>query len=121
MKYPRTPLKTSIIVAAAILLGAPVALAAGTSSKSGSHDVGAHFGNGGDGEPADTSLLKQCTMLSRQFDEAQAAHKMDKSYKEALTLSTDGKAMCRSIHNKQAAGVEYLHAAMKLIGIEADI
>jgi hypothetical protein len=121
MKDPRTPLKTSIIVAAAILLGVPVAPAAGTSSKSGGHDVTAHFGNGGDGEPADTSLLRQCAMLTRQFDQAKAAHNTDKSYKEALTLSTEGKAMCSSIGNKQAAGVEYLHSAMKLIGIKADI
>ena len=121
MKYPRTPLKTSIIVATAILLGAPVALAAGTSSKSENHHTSLPFGNGGDGEPADTNLLKQCAMLSRQFDQAEAAHKTDKSYKEALTLSTEGKAMCNSIGNKQAAGVEYLHSAMKVIGIKADI
>ena len=121
MKYPRTPLKTPIIVAAAIVLGAPVALAAGTSSKSESHHASVPFGNGGDGDPADTGLLKQCAMLSRQFDQAEAAHKTDKSYKEALTLSTEGKAMCSSIDDKQAAGVEYLHAAMKLIGIKADI
>ena len=72
------------------------------------------------GNPPTPALLRQCAMLSRQFDQAKAAHKTDKSYKEALTLSTEGKAMCSSIDNKQAAGVEYLHSAMKLIGIKAN-
>jgi hypothetical protein len=124
MRHPSTPVKTLMIVAAAILLGAPVSLAASTSSRSGSHHASApsdHPFGSGDGEPADTSLLHQCTMLSKQFDQAKAAHKTDKSYKEALTLSNEGKAMCRSVDNKQAAGVEYLHSAMKLIGIKANI
>ena len=118
MKYPRTPLKTLTIVAAAIVLGAPMSLAASTSAPS-PHP----FGNGG-GEPADPSLLHQCTMLSKQFDHAKAAHKTDKtdkSYQEALSLGTEGKAMCSGIGNKQAAGVEYLHSAMKLISIKANI
>ena len=115
MNYPRTPLKTLTIAAAAILLGAPVSLAASTSAPS------AHpFGNGG-GEPADPSLLHQCTMLSKQFDHAKAAHKTDKSYQEALSLGNEGKAICSGSGNKQAAGVEYLHSAMKLIGVKANI
>ena len=115
MKYPRTPLKTLIIAAAAILLGAPVALAA--SASSGSHHAGmssSPMGDGG-GELADASLMSQCTTLSKQFDQAQAAHKTDKNYKEALALGTEGKTLCRS-GNKQAAGVKYLHSAMKMIG-----
>src|SRR6185437_13959178 len=77
MKYPRTPLKTLIIAAAAILLGAPVALAA--SASSGSHHAGMSSSpmGGGGGELADASLMSQCTTLSKQFDQAQAAHKTD--------------------------------------------
>ena len=55
-------------------------------------------------------------MLSRQFDQAKAAHKTDKSYKEAPTVGDEGKTMCSSSANKQAAGVKYLHSAMKMIG-----
>jgi hypothetical protein len=108
MKYPRTPLKT-LIIAAAILLGAPVALAAGT------HNLG-----GGGADAANTTLSRQCTMLSKQFDKAEAAHKTDESYKKALAIGTEGETLCHT-GNKQAAGVEYLHSAMKLIGIKAKI
>ncbi len=113
-------MKTLIIAAAAILLGAPVALAA--AANSGSHRDAESSGRlgGSGGEPADTSLMHQCTMLSKQFDQAKAAHQTDQSYKDALALSTEGKILC-STANKQAAGVEDLHSAMKLIGIKANI
>jgi len=108
-------MKTLIVAAAAILLGAPVALAASTSSKSVAPNAKAESHR-----VLDTSLSSQCPMLSEQFDQVEAAHKTDKNYKEALALSTEGKALC-STHNKQAAGVEYLHSALKLIGIKANI
>jgi hypothetical protein len=110
MKYPRTPLKTLIIAAAAILLGAPAALAA-----AGTHNLG-----GGGADAANTTLSRQCTILSKQFDKAEAAHKTDQSYKKALAIGTEGETLCHT-GNKQAAGVEYLHSAMKLIGIKAKI
>jgi len=101
-------MKTLIIAAAVILLGAPVALAASTSSRPSNAKAGSHT-------VVDTSLTSQCTMLSKQFDQAKAVHKTDKSYEDALALGTEGKTLC-STGNKQAAGVKYLHSAMKMIG-----
>jgi len=106
-------MKTLIIAAAVILLGAPVALAASTSSRPSNAKAGSHT-------VVDTSLTSQCTMLSKQFDQAKAVHKTDKSYEDALALGTEGKTLC-STGNKQAAGVEYLHSAIRLIGIKATI
>jgi len=108
----------TLIIAAAAVLAAPAALAA--NSSSGTHQGPTIHQGGGGGEPTDTSLLRQCAMLSQQFDQAKAAHQADKSYNQALTLDTEGKTLCKS-GNKQAAGVQYLHSAMKLIGIKANI
>lgn len=110
-------MKTLMIAAAALLLGAPAALAA--SSSSGSHHDSMSSGQmgGGGGEPADNSLMSQCTALTRQFDQAEAAHKMNNN-KEAIALGTKGETLCRT-GNKQAAGVEDLHSAIKLIDNKA--
>ena len=103
-----------IAVAAATLLAAPVALAARPSShsepsgtKTESHTV------------VDASLSSACARLSQQFDQAEAAHKTDKNYTQALAISTEGKTFCSS--NKQAAGVQYLDSAIKMIGIQPNI
>lgn len=94
MKCPRTALK--MLTIAAILLGTPVALA----------DYGG---------PSEI-VMRQCATLSKQFDQAKAAHKTDKSYKEALTLDTQGKTLCSTSY-MEGAGVEHLRSALKLIGI----
>jgi len=95
MKFPRISPKT-LIVAAAALLGAPAALA-------------------GVDEP-NNAVMRECAVLTDQFDQAQAAHKADKNYKEAVSLSTEGKGLCNS-SSMQGAGVTHLRSAMKLIGI----
>ena len=96
MRFPRTPLK-SLIVASAVLLGAPAALA-------------------GVDEP-NNAVLRECTVLTSQFDQAQSAHKTEKNYTEAVSLSTEGKSLCNS-SNMQSAGVQHLRSAMKLIGVK---
>lgn len=97
MRYRGTSLKTPIIAAAGLLLGAPVALA----SYDGPSII----------------VMRQCTALSEQFDNAKAAHKTDKNYEKALSLGTKGKALCSDSGRAQGAGVEALQSAMKLLGI----
>ena len=97
MRYPGTPLKTLIVAAAGLLLGAPVALA------------------GYDG-PSNI-VMRQCIVLTEQFDKAKATHETDKNYKTALSLSAKGKALCSSSGTMQSAGVEDLQSAVKLLGI----
>ena len=97
MRYPETSLKTLIVAATGLLLGAPVALA------------------GYDG-PSNI-VMRQCTVLTEQFDKAKATHKTDKNYKEALSLSARGKALCSNSGTMQSAGVEDLQSAVKLLGI----
>jgi hypothetical protein len=104
--------KLIVAACAAILLGAPMALAAGTSSKVSNAKEGGHHVD-------DATLASQCTMLSQQFDRAEAAHKTDKNYTQALALDTEGSTLCSS--NKQAAGVAYLQSAVKMIGLKANI
>jgi hypothetical protein len=89
--------KLIIAASAAILLDAPMALAAGTSSKASNAKEGAH-------RVDDATLGSQCTALSEQFDQAGAAHKTDTNYAQARALDTEGSTLCSS--NKQAAGVE---------------
>ncbi|HEY1382948.1 MAG TPA: hypothetical protein VGF43_05005 [Dongiaceae bacterium] len=105
--------KLIVAACAALLLGAPMALAAGSSSKSAANaKEGGHHVD-------DATLASQCTALSQQFEQAQAAHKADKNYTQALALDTEGSTLCSS--NKQAAGVEYLQSAIKMIGLTANI
>jgi hypothetical protein len=104
--------KLIVAACAAILLGAPMALAAGTSSKTSNAKEGGHHVD-------DATLASQCTTLSQQFDQAEAAHKTDKNYTQALALDTEGSTLCSS--NKQAAGVTYLQSAVKMIGLKANI
>ena len=67
----------------------------------------------------DTSLSSECARLSQQFDQAETAHKTDKNYTQALAISTEGKTFGSS--NKQAAGIQYLGSAIKMIGIKPNI
>ena len=96
MTFRRTPLET-LIIAAAVLLGAPAALA-------------------GVDEP-NNAVMRQCTVLTDQFDQAQSAHKTDKNYKEAVSLDAEGKSLCSS-SGMEGAGVAHLRSAMKLIGVK---
>jgi len=100
--------KVIIAACAAILLSAPMALAAGASSKASNAKEGGHHVD-------DATLASQCTALSQQFEQAEATHKADKNYTQAQALDTEGSTLCST--NRQAAGVEYLQSAIKMIGI----
>jgi hypothetical protein len=100
-----------IATAAAFLLGAPLALAASTSTptmapnaKPTIHHVAA------------TNLSEQCTTLGQQFDKAEATHKNAKNYKEALGLRSEGKSLCTA--HKEADGVKKIESALTMIGVK---
>ena len=104
-------MKTLIVAtAAAVLLGAPLTQAAVTTThnapnaRAGSHTV------------LDTSLSSDCARLADQFDHAEAQHKADQNYQQAVALSVEGKTLCSG--NKGAAGIDYLTSAIKMIGME---
>jgi len=106
-------MKTLIVATSvALLLATPMALAASTSSTAGTSSTkpGVH-------RVATTTLSNQCTALGQRFDKAEAAHKNNSNYKEAVALDAEGKSLCST--SKQAAGVEYLHSAIKMIGVKA--
>ena len=101
--------KLIIATAAAVLLGAPLALAANTTSTTMP------------AQPAKTkvaasSLSQQCTSLGQQFDKVELKHKSDKNYKEALALRSEGKSLCTS--HKEADGVKKIESALTMIGVK---
>jgi len=104
-------MKTLIIAtAAALLLGAPLALAANTATtiapnaKPTAHKLAA------------ATLMEQCTSLGSQFDKVEAKHKSDKNYKEALALRNEGKTLCTA--HKEAEGIKKLESALTTIGVK---
>lgn len=100
-------MKTLIVAtAAAILLGAPLALAASTSHAK-KDDIVPVLG---------TALSEQCTALGQQFDAAKAMHKGDKTYKEALELRRAGNTLCMS--HKDADGIKKIESALDMIGVK---
>jgi hypothetical protein len=116
MSHPKeTPMKKLIIATtAALMLGAPLALAANTTTTTPSTTTAP-------AKPvkqrvAATSLSAQCTSLGSQFDKAEAKHKTDKDYKEALALRSEGKTLCTS--HKQTAGIKKIEDALTMLGLK---
>ena len=104
-------MKTLILAtAAAVLLGAPLTQAAATTThrapnaRANSHSV------------LDTSLSSDCARLADQFDHAEARHKADQNYRQAVALSVEGKTLCSG--SKGAAGIVDFTSAIKMIGME---
>src|SRR4030095_9888541 len=94
MSHPKeTPMKNIILAtAAAVILSAPLAFAANTTTTVAPAPKPRRF--------APASLSEQCTALGSQFDKAEATHKTNKNYKEALGLRSEGKSLC--IAHKEA-------------------
>jgi hypothetical protein len=103
------PMKKLILAtAAAIVLGAPRALAANTGSNLlPAKPTKTHV--------AASSLSERCIALGTQFDKAEATHKTDKNYKEALALRGEGKSLC--VAHKEAEGIKKIESALGMIGI----
>ena len=95
-----------LATAAAVILSAPLAFAANTTVAPAPKPL----------KTAAASLSEQCTSLGAQFDKAEATHKGDKNYKEALGLRSEGKSLCTA--HKEADGVKKIESALTLIGVK---
>ena len=99
---------TRLILAtvAAIMLGAPVALAASPSS---SPTAPARVTR------APLTKAEQCSELDAQFQKMQAAQtdKTAMSFLRAQALHREGARMCSS--NKQAAGAKYIRSGVRIL------
>lgn len=103
--------KLIIATAAAMLLGAPLALAANTTTNTSTAPKTQVV------KPlAAASLSEQCTSLGSQFDKAEATHKTDKNYKEALAMRSEGKSLCTA--HKETDGIKKLESALTMIGVK---
>lgn len=99
--------KLIIATTAALLLGAPLALAASnTSTVVPAKPV----------KTAAASLSTQCTSLGSQFDKAEAKHKSDKNYKDALALRSEGKTLCAA--HKETDGINKIESALTMLGLK---
>jgi len=104
--------KLIIATTAALLLGTPLALAATTATNS----VVPHAQTMTKPRLAASTLTEQCTSLGSQFDKAEAKHKSDKNYKEALALRSEGKSLCTA--HKEADGIKKIESALTMIGVK---
>ena len=98
-----------VATAAAMFLGAPLALAASTATTTTA--------------PAKTQkvhvaadLTQRCTDLGAQFDKAEATHKTNKHFKDALALRDEGKTLCNS--HKETDGIKKIESDLTMIGIK---
>jgi hypothetical protein len=101
--------KLIIASAAAILLGAPLALAANTTTTTPATPA----------KPAThlaATPMQQCHSLGVQFDKAEAKHKSDKNFKDALAMRNEGKSLC--ISHKETDGIKKIEDALSMIGVK---
>lgn len=96
-----------LATAAAVILSAPLAFAANTATVAPAPKPL---------KTAASSLSEQCTSLGAQFDKAEATHKGNKNYKEALGLRSEGKSLCTA--HKEADGVKKIESALTMIGVK---
>lgn len=104
--------KLIIATTAALLLGAPLALAANPTNNNGPSNTQTTVKQ----HVAATTLSEQCTTLGTQFDKAEAKHKADKNFKEALALRSEGKTLCTS--HKEADGIKKIESALTMIHVK---
>ena len=97
-----------LATAAAVILSAPLAFAANSNATLAPTPKPL--------KTATSTLSEQCTALGAQFDKAEAAHKSNKNYKEALGLRSEGKSLCTA--HKQADGIKKIESALSLIGVK---
>jgi hypothetical protein len=97
-----------LATAAAVILSAPLAFAANSTATSAPTLKPL--------KTAATTLSEQCTALGAQFDKAEATHKTNKNYKEALGMRSEGKSLCTA--HKQSDGIKKIESALTLIGVK---
>jgi hypothetical protein len=93
---------------AAVILSAPLAFAANTTTNVAPAPKPI--------KTAAASLSEQCTALGTQFDKAEATHKSNKNYKEALGMRSEGKSLCTA--HKESEGIKKIESALTLIGVK---
>jgi curli biogenesis system outer membrane secretion channel CsgG len=106
--------KTLIAATALMILGAPLAFAANSTTMTPLPNA----------KPAVTQTHKvaasspsaRCTALEQQFSKVESSHKSMPVYKDAVRLRDEGKNMCTT--NKATEGVSKLEQALKLIGVK---
>ena len=99
-------MKIILATAAAVILSAPLALAANATLAPAPKPL----------KTAASSLSEQCTALGTQFDKAEATHKGNKNYKEALGLRSEGKSLCTA--HKESDGIKKIESALTMIGVK---
>lgn len=107
--------KLIIATTAALLLGAPLALAANPTNNNAPSNTQTTVKQ----HVAATNLSGQCTTLGSQFDKAEAKHKTDKNFKEAMTLRSEGQSLCSS--HKEANGIKKIESALTMIGVKPKV
>ena len=100
--------KIVLATAAAVILSAPLAFAANTTTTVAPAPKPI--------KTAASSLSEQCTSLGAQFDKAEATHKTNKNYKEALGMRSEGKSLCTA--HKESEGIKKIESALTLIGVK---
>lgn len=105
--------KTLIAATALMFLGAPLAMAASSTTTplpnaapavTQTHKVAA------------STPSARCTALEQQFSKAESSHKSMKEYNDAVKLRDQGKNLCTA--NKQTDGINKLEQALKMIGVK---
>ncbi|MGH6892150.1 MAG: hypothetical protein ACREEP_07820 [Dongiaceae bacterium] len=109
-------MKTFIIAtAAALMLGAPLALAAGTTTTH--QNLSQHRL---ERQPVlATTLSERCVALGQQFDKVEPQHQSDKNFKQALALRSEGKSLCTA--HKEAKGIKKIESALSMIGVKPEV
>jgi hypothetical protein len=110
MSHPKeTPMKNIILAtAAAVILSAPLAFAANSTATLAPTPKPL--------KTAAATTTERCTALGAQFDKAEATHKANKNYKEALGMRSEGKSLCTA--HKEADGIKKIESALTLIGVK---
>ncbi|WP_119301445.1 hypothetical protein [Dongia deserti] len=105
--------KLIIATAAALVLGAPLALAADavTATPFPNKPIRTH-----QMYAAASTLPERCTALGAQFDKAEATHKTNKNYARALNLRNEAQSMCST--HQAGAGIKKIESALTMIGLK---
>jgi len=99
--------KLILVTAAAVALGAPLALADGTPGSAAASTKLTEI------RMAASNPMGRCATLEARFERASAMHKSGSDSREAAALHTEGETLCSS--HQPAAGVKYLASALKII------
>lgn len=105
--------KLIVATVAAMFIGAPLALAASTTTTATMPTTPQKVEKT---HVAASSPSDRCTALGTQFDKAEATHKSNKNFKEALALRNEGKTLCTA--HKDTDGIKKIESALTMIGVK---